>query len=297
MSNIIVKRILPEKTSSNVKDQLIKLAKKVKKSKGELDFQIRDDYLSIYYKGNSLAKVVIKKDGFIVRVHRNFKLKTAITNDKQKSFDPARVREPGGGNCYDEIRLSIDPKRNELRIFFKDEIINALATKIREVNRGEEITFEQSIITDNIDDENFIIIDRQVTGRGFPGTLDLLGLKKMESGKYRFVVLEVKLGNNHELEGDVKGQLDRYVNAIEGNFNEFKKCYEINYKQKMELGLFADHYPHSIEIENGVHGKILVGSYAGIAKIAIKLLKGKYPEIKDDVIEMFHKLDDKIKIA
>ncbi|NLI11422.1 MAG: hypothetical protein GX425_02060, partial [Peptococcaceae bacterium] len=38
-----------------------------------------------------------------------------------------------------------------------------IRSRIKAINNGEEITFEQMIITDNMDREDLIIIDRQVT--------------------------------------------------------------------------------------------------------------------------------------
>ena len=69
--------------------------------------------------------------------------------------------------------------------------------------------------------------------------MDLLSLKKNDEGDYQFCILEVKLGNNQELEGTVvaqddskkKGvnkQLAEYIERIENNFDDYKACYEKN---------------------------------------------------------------------
>lgn len=266
------------------------LAKKVRDSKGELDLQLRKDYLNVYYKGNSLAKVNVMADHFRIEVHSEFKLAKAVDNDSKGRFPENTINTEGR---YHSIQIN-DPILFEK--FFQDKIVKALASEIKTVNNGEEINFEQSLITDNIENERFIIIDRQVAGGGIPGKLDLLGLKLMESGKYCLVVLEVKLGNNPELKNDVAGQLERYVKAIERNFVEFKNCYEKNYSQKYELGLFGPNYPKNIVIEEGVIGKIIVGSYSGIASEQLKILYEKYPYLvsSNTVVSMFHDLASKI---
>ena len=153
MSDIKIKRYIEENKFNDFKIQLSLLATKIRASHGELDLQIRDDYLNIYYKGNSLAKVKIKAKVFIISVNQRFGLENAINKVPGERFQTNQIRKSGD---YHEIQ--IDPSL--LRIFFQDKIIKALATKIRDVNYGEEITFEQSIITDNIDNDKFIIIDR-----------------------------------------------------------------------------------------------------------------------------------------
>jgi ribonuclease J len=270
---------------------LLFLAQKVRDSKGELDLQLRNDYLNVYYKGNSLAKVTIHSDHFQIEVHKEFELAEAVKKDiPKKRFSVGSIIQ---GKKYSLMNIT-DPIL--FQKFFQDRIIKALATKIKNKNNGEEITFEQSLITDNIDNEKLIIIDRQVGGGGIPGKLDLLGLKQVASGRYKFAVLEVKLGNNPELKSDVAGQLNRYVTAIEKNFKAFKECYEKNYAQKKLLGLFPASFPSTITIEDGVIGKILVGSYSRIAETQIDELLKNNPHFKyqKTVIKLFHYLSDKI---
>lgn len=44
----------------------------------------------------------------------------------------------------------------------------------------------------------------------------------------RFCIIEVKLGNNPELRGDVITQIKGYISRISENFKDYKKCYELN---------------------------------------------------------------------
>ena len=70
--------------------------------------------------------------------------------------------------------------------------------------------------------------------------LDLLGLRRLESGRYGFVVIEVKLGKNGELSEDVAEQLQHYVQHIRDESAEaYARCYEKTYKQKRRLGRIA----------------------------------------------------------
>ncbi|RLC28581.1 MAG: hypothetical protein DRH37_09260, partial [Deltaproteobacteria bacterium] len=183
------------------------LIKKIKDSKGELDLQIRPgNKFNIYYKGNSLAEVTIQKANYVIKIHKEFEPIEASERDPKHRF-PMKRFVFIGGTPY--VLITLIPE--ELPKFFQSKIINALTSKIKKVNNGEEITFEQSLITDNIDSEEVIIIDRQVGGGGLSGILDLLALKKIDHAKYRLVILEVKLGNNIELKNKVAGQIKKYI--------------------------------------------------------------------------------------
>ena len=95
------------------------------------------------------------------------------------------------------------------------------------------------IMTDNVGRKDFIIIDRQIMDNTAKTKMDLLALVKQADSNYQFCVIEVKLGNNPELKGDVIDQLKGYKDRIEQeHFEAYKKCYEINFRQKQELGLF-----------------------------------------------------------
>src|SRR5665647_3841697 len=85
---------------------------------------------------------------------------------------------------------------------------------IRDVNHSEELTFEQILIGDNPPSREFLLIDRQVTDHHMHRRLALLGLRRLESGRYGFVVIEVKLGKNRELSEAVAEQLEHYVRHI-----------------------------------------------------------------------------------
>ena len=58
--------------------------------------------------------------------------------------------------------------------------------------------------------------------------MDLLALKRKNVSDYHFCVLEVKLGNNPELQGDVISQLKGYVDRIGNHFDDYRDCYEQN---------------------------------------------------------------------
>lgn len=283
-----IKRYLSENRFYNIKKDIATgrnpLIDKIRNSGGELDLQFRpENKLNIYYKGNSLAEVEVQVNNYVVKIHEKFDPINAAGKDAAKRFPRNRFKK--SDKNYDKIKL----ERGELLKFFQKEIIKNLSTNIKSVNNGEEITFEQSLITDNLDCEDIIIIDRQVAGGGIindegkKGILDLLALKKTNSGKYKFVVLEVKLGNNKDLEGKVVDQIESYMGSIRNNIQIFKECYETNYAQKKEIGLFPDNFPDSITIDDKVDGKIVVGLYSKIGEKYIETLTKKYPEWKEGI--------------
>ena len=162
-------------------------------------------------------------------------------------------------------------------------------SKIKKTGYSEELTFEQMLITDNLEREEIIIIDRQVTDTKLHRRMDLLALKQVKDNQYNFLVLEVKMGNNPELKSKVAEQVKTYVNHIKEYFQNYKKCYEKQYAQKKELGLFQTPQWDSISIIPDVHGSIVVGGYSGIAKEQITELKEKHPHLH--VIEFRYLLD------
>lgn len=245
----------------------------VNNSKGELDLQLRDNYLNVYYKGNSLAKVQVKRDSFKIEVHGRFGLSSILEDfkllDKVKSWK----RSSAGIEYFTGIKPA------ELKIILQSKVVARLKSAIKKVNNGEEITLEQMIITDTRyaqrGEQKLIYLDRQVSVLK-NRMLDLLFLKRSEtnSKQYDFLVVEVKLGNNPELKEKVVKQLEDYTGYITDHLDVYKECYLKNYRQKFELGLLEAH-PETIEFSDSrkVDGLIFVSGYQGIANESLKDFK------------------------
>lgn len=266
MGNPIISRYFSEDKLRRVKSDFGFLIDRVSKSGYEYDFQLRDNYFNLYYKGNSIGEVSCKPDGlYKVEISCKF-IEDPIRNKFQH-------RQTNGN-----LRFIIPS--NKLKSFFSVSNIKSMAKKVKQVNFKEEITFEQMLITDNMDRLDLIIIDRQIREKGKKNTtiMDLLALVKKEHENYQFCILEVKLGNNPDLKGEVIVQLEGYTNRISENFDAYKECYEKNFKQKQFLGLFDKSI--AINIVPGVMGIIVVGGYSGIAEQRIKKLKRINPDIK-----------------
>ena len=204
---MIINRFFNPINFKRMKDDFKFLLKinKDKDYRGEFDLALRENYFNLYYKGNSLAKVVFNKnDTYKITINTKFFSNTGAAKDK-------RFSNVENGNYFEIV---LDKKL--LHPFFQKKYINQFISNIRKVNYGEEITLEQAIITDNLEREDIIIIDRQIEDKGFKKRMDLLALRQVKNNKneYSFCVIEVKLGNNSELKNKVAIQLDEYVSHI-----------------------------------------------------------------------------------
>lgn len=263
----IISRYLSRETYEAVKKDFGFLIAKIKQSGFEYGLQIRDNYLNLYYKGNSLGKISYCKseNSYEIRIHRKFAegIGSAI---KRFKYSPEKEY------------LLFELASKELHPFFSTRNLLLMGQKVKEVQFQEEIVFEQMLLTDNASRKDLIIIDRQVVDRNSSTKMDLLALKRNDVGKYQFCILEVKLGNNLELKEKVFMQLSGYIERITKNFQQYKECYEKNVAQKHGLGLLPE--VSGVDIVEGVLGVVVVGGYSGLAEKSIRELKSQHPDIK-----------------
>jgi hypothetical protein len=266
------------------KKDLERLVELINNSGGEYSLQLRENYFNIYYQGNSLSKVIPNSNGtYTAQIHERF-----VTNrvlEKLKKY--SRVKKTTGKKSP-YVRFIIEPQN--LHQFFQRSNINSLSSAIRAVHSGEEITFEQTLITDNPPSKKFIIIDRQVADHRSKAQMDLLALKRDSVDRpFHFMVIEVKLGRNPELHEKVGKQLNDYIKHIGIYIKDYTKCYKENYRQKKELGLFNPfdrRLPKEIEIDEDkktVEGLVFACGYSQLAKQALENLHQKIKEKRWDV--------------
>jgi hypothetical protein len=259
------------------------LIEKIKGSGFEYDLQIRDGYFNLYYKGNSIGNIKYKPrlQRYEISIHEKF-----VDNRMIKRFQPVL-------NSKKNQVFTIE--RKQLHPLFSANNLKTMSMRVKKNFFQEEVIYEQMLMTDNIGRDDLMIIDRQVSDKVSSPKMDLLSLKRNGDGDYQFCILEVKLGNNQELEGTdddskkkgVNRQLAEYIERIEDNFDDYKACYEKNLEQKERLGLLTR--PEGFRIVPGVRGVVVVMGYSGMAEKKIKSLKRKDPSIK--VIRLYNKLD------
>ena len=266
MKRPIIARYFSSDMLTIIKSDFSFLVKKIVQSGFEYDLQIRDGYFNLCYRGNSLGKVSYRKVTglYNVEIHEKF----VSGNDGLKEEFEHRPRE----------YFSFTVPRGTIHRFFRSEHLQKMGTRVREVKHKEEITFEQMLITDNVGRSDVIIIDRQIADRVSKTTMDLLALVRAEQDDYQFCILEVKLGNNPELRGDVHEQLRGYKKRVTDNFDDYRECYEMNLRQKQELGLLSKDL--NVNIVPNVLVLVIVGGYSGIAERSIAELKKKHPSLK-----------------
>lgn len=250
------------------------LLKMVRDYGGELEIALRGPYFNIYHRGNSLAKVSFLTSGqYRVGISGAFYNESAVAEDKRFTD---RISTVAG-------RVALTLPANLLHPFFQKKYLDDLCSQIKRTNYGEEIAAEQMLICDNRGREDFIIIDRQVVFPGERGVrMDLLALRQVEPGanRYQFEIIEVKLGNNPDLRGNVAEQLDRYVQHVKAEHGAYKACYEMQFKQKVALGLIYDPPFERIEITEEVTGVLVVTGYGGIAQPVLKELANDHPRLQ-----------------
>lgn len=238
-------------------------------SHGEYDIRLRNDYFNIYCRGNSLAKVEFEEDNFYI-VTINKKFATGAFTDKR--FPAPVVRRD---------MLVWKLSKQLVNPFFQTMNLRKLAKNIASVDYSGEGNFEQQIIADNLKNDKFIVVDRQIIHPGRRNDkLDLLVLAKTgKSEDFHFHVMEVKLGNNSDLK-DVAGQLGRYQELVAANVEGWKKSYLKTVKQLRDLGFLGSLDVDKLKIGNHVSGSIAVFGYPGTAEPVIERLRKDNPDLK-----------------
>jgi len=268
---MIIERYLNDDAFARMKSDFEFLLKMFPDFHGELDIAFRGTYFNIYYRGNSLAKVEFLRNGqYRVGMNRAFYNQSKASSD-QRFTALVRASEPS--------RTSLTLPKNLLHPFFQTKYLKDFRSLIKARGYGEEIMLEQTIITDNRDRDDLVIIDRQIQDTQWKERIDLLALEHIEGNNYHFRILEVKLGRNDDLTEKVAKQLQRYVAHITEHFDAYKACYEKVYQQRKELGLHSKPAHQTINITNQVEGSVVVVGYSGLAREALVNLRRIYPDI------------------
>ncbi len=253
----------------------------IRQSHGELDLRLRDNYFSLYYRGNSMMKVDFRRSDYKISIHRKF---VSGVFDRVDSRLEAIVDE--SHETANNVAYSVPPSL--LYLFLQRAHLAKLGTRIKSVNQGEENTFEHALITDNLNRQDYMIIDRQVTEPGLGYRMDLLGLRQHHDSSYTFEVIEVKMGNNRDLASRVGDQLNTYLNHVHSKIGEWAASYEITYEQLRQTDIFKEPQYQRIRIEPRVAGRVVVMGYSGIAKVFIDELQENHPNIR--IQQMSHLL-------
>lgn len=274
-----IRRFLSDKNLESLMKERGFLIKNIINSEGELQLCIRDNYFNVYYRGNSLAKVIFEPENKY-KVEINGKFVPQVIIDDHEFSNNYRVDI----NEDKKTLYTFSIEQDKLKKLLRKDYIEAIKLKIDEVDYKQELEFQHSIMVDNILNEKYCLIDIQVTDKYFnKKRMDMIALKNIGENKYRIVVTEVKLGNNGELKEAVYTQLKSYTEHVNKYFDCYKETYEKQYYQLKQLGLLSSHKYETIIIDNEVEEMILVGRYIVKAKQQIDELIRNHPDIKDKV--------------
>ena len=183
----------------------------------DLDLQIRDNYINIYFKGNSLLK---------------------LTEENPKKYKVDIHKKFTGVNLVPDLT-----DENSADVFLKR--IHYLKENIIRYGKSSlEIEYEQLIIRANNNEprnnSEYFIIDRQYATR--EGRFDLTGFywnrnRRRKGQVVPLCFMEVKFALNQDIK-NVHDQIQRYYEVIKANTEELAAEAEIILKQKLALGLF-----------------------------------------------------------
>jgi hypothetical protein len=188
------------------------------RSDHDLSLEIRDSYINVYFKGNSLLKLVDTGSlvHFKAEIHKKFLEGMNISLDFTESTVP-------------EFMNSIP--------FIKENIIRYGKTSL-------ELEYEQMIIrANNFEHRNnteYFIVDRQYMVK--EGRFDLTGIywnrnKRRKNQEVPVCLMEIKFALNTDIR-KVGEQLARYYGPIKNNAAQIAEELECVFRQKLALNLY-----------------------------------------------------------
>ncbi len=210
-------RKLSEDFFENLKNGFLSGITENVKSDSDLNLEIRDTYINVYYKGNSLLKLAeVNAAKYKVDIHEKFLEGITL---------PSMITESSIAQFLAAIPL------------LKQNIV-------KYGKRSLEVEYEQLIIrANNIEPRNnteYFIIDRQYT---IPeGRFDLTGIywemsRRKRNQEVPVCLMEIKFALNSDI-GEVQKQLAQYYDAIKPHADEIAEEMQIVFRQKLELGLY-----------------------------------------------------------
>jgi hypothetical protein len=196
----------------------------------DLNLEIRDNYINVYYKGNSL-------------------LKLAETGSLQYKADI-------NPKFLEGLVLHFDFTESTVAQFL-DAIPLIKQNITRSGKRSLEVEYEQMIIrANNFEPRNnteYFIVDRQYTFKD--GRFDLTGIfwerkHRRKNQEVPVCLMEIKFALNADIK-EVHNQLARYYEYIKPHAPEIADEMQVVFRQKIALGLYQQS-PEQLEALNTV---------------------------------------------
>lgn len=191
--------------------------------------EIRKDFLDLYFLGHTI-EVKKREDGYYLIASKEFNPEKLLLKVPQNII-----------RSYGKSKWCVS--FNDIKNYnWFEEIMSAAIAQIVRHKQGNisEGVSEVNHFIDNraIGKNGILVIDRQVVyPRSGKGRIDLLGLKRISSGKFTFSVIELKNKNNKEIEDVFTRQLKRYIDLVYEKYEDFAETYTEVLRQKVDLGL------------------------------------------------------------
>jgi len=228
-----------------------------RKNRKSFMVEIRNNFLDLYFLGHGIE---VKKRGekYYLIASKEFNPEKLLVKVPKKIIKPY-----GKGKwciCFDDIK----------NYNWFEEIMSAAIAQIVRHKKGNisEGVSEINHYIDNraIGKNGVLVIDRQVVyPRSGKGRMDLLGLKRLSSGKFTFSVIELKNKNNTEIEDVFTRQLKRYIDLVYEKYEDFVETYAEVLRQKVALGLLKPidcKFAHKNEIsKKDIYGIAILDNY------------------------------------
>lgn len=223
------------KELKDVKGKLHYILDYERKHRKSFMVEIRDNFLDIYFLGHSI-EVRKRKDGYKLIASKEFNPKELL------KIVPANIVKLYG-KSKSKWWISLDDIKG---YDWFEEIMNAIIAKIMLYEEG---TISEGIselnhfiynraIGKNVGKNGILVIDKQIAyPKNKKDRIDLLGIKRMLSGKFTFTVIELKNKNNKDIADVFTKQLKRYIDFVYEKYEYFVETYKTVIEQKIALGL------------------------------------------------------------
>lgn len=243
----------------NVSEWWIKLVEIVKNNKN-YNIQIRNNYLNVYYKMNSLFKIDFIKNNIIITTHYKF---IPVVKEQPKGKEYINLIDSNGKlNLPNEIEQDC----------LKNDFISNIKRIEKQIDmfHGDEKYYQSKLIEKNID----IILDAE-TQSDF-GRIDLIALIDN-----KIVAIELKRLFDDRLHDSIKmdKQLSDYSEFMKANKDSIKQAYRNTIDSKITLKLIDSKSKlYNIDWNN-----------ITIAEKPILAIVADVPCKKQDVIDLYKK--------
>ena len=251
--------------------------------RGDLAIEFRGPSdLGVYDRGFRLAQIMFCADGsYRVRTHRRF------IKDTPLDHHPRFADTADETSSYATFAVRAD----ELHSLLQKGHVVAMRSRIKAIPHKEEIGVAHFIAADTMARTDVVVIDREVGDRDTEHRaerLDLLALQETEPATYRFLAIEVKLGNNAELDTATQArtgkrsaveQVRGYAEQIDRCFDAYADCYRTNIAQKLKLGLLRNGWEGAPTIVPGTKAMLVVAGYGGIAAPYLDIIAREHPDL------------------